>query len=310
VTSPDGVAIAIESPQDLAARLAAHDYLVDEALAMTTFLALRMRRPLFLEGAPGVGKTLLARTLAEVCGAPLIRLQCYEGLDLAQAAYEWNYPRQLLALQARGEAASAAGDVAALYREDFLLRRPLLQAIDAAADRPPVLLIDELDRADDELESFLLELLGEFQITIPELGTVVARHRPIVVVTSNRTRDVHDALKRRCLYHWIDYPALATEIEIVRRRLAALEVTLDDARRAQLVAFVHRVRREELAKLPGVAETVDFAEAVGRIAAFAPSSAALAPAMVDAALGALLKDRDDVERVRGPLTARLLAESA
>ncbi len=304
------------SPAALAAALAAHGYIVDDALAMTVFLALRMQRPVFLEGAPGVGKTLLASVLAEVFETRLIRLACYEGLDLAQAAYEWNTPRQLLALQAIARsrdaqpsverAAPAPGgaldaEIDVLYHEAFLLRRPLLQAIDAAADRAPVLLIDEIDRADDEFESFLLELLGEFQITIPELGTIKARHRPIVVLTSNRTRDVHDALKRRCLYHWIDYPALATELEIVRRKVPALDAEL----RRRVVAFVQRLRREDLAKLPGVAETVDWGEALVQLGA-----GALDAQTVDATLGLLLKYHDDIERVRGPLAQQLLAESA
>ncbi|HMG52151.1 MAG TPA: MoxR family ATPase [Kofleriaceae bacterium] len=296
------------SPQALAAELAARDYIVDDALAMTVYLALRMQRPVFLEGAPGVGKTLLASVLADLFETRLIRLSCYEGLDLAQAAYEWNYQRQLLALQAHGRRVEAAGPAGApdaevedLYREAFLMRRPLLQAIDAAADRAPVLLIDEIDRADEEFESFLLELLGEFQMTIPELGTLVARHRPIVVLTSNRTRDVHDALKRRCLYHWIDYPAFATELEIVRRKVPGLA----DQLRRRVVAFVQRLRREDLSKLPGVAETVDWAEAISYVA-----GAALEPATVDATLGLLLKYHDDIERVRGPLAAQLLAESA
>jgi MoxR-like ATPase len=247
--------------------------------------------------------------LAELFETRLIRLQCYEGLDLAQAAYEWNYPRQLLALQAQGRAAGAGIDpnidpsVATddLYREAFLLKRPLLQAIDAAAERAPVLLIDEIDRADEELESFLLELLGEFQITIPELGTLKARHRPIIVLTSNRTRDVHDALKRRCLYHWIDYPTLATELEIVRRKVPAL----GDHLRRSVVAFVQRLRREDLSKLPGVAETVDWAEAISHV-----GGATLDPPTVDATLGLLLKYHDDLERVRGPMVAGLLAEQA
>jgi MoxR-like ATPase len=269
-----------------------------------------MQRPLFLEGAPGVGKTLLASVLAEVFETRLIRLSCYEGLDLAQAAYEWNYPRQLLALQAHGRrpelAAGAAPEAAIddLYREAFLMRRPLLQAIDASAERAPVLLIDEIDRADEEFESFLLELLGEFQITIPELGTLKARHRPIVVLTSNRTRDVHDALKRRCLYHWIDYPSLATELEIVRRKVPGLA----DELRRRVVAFVQRLRREDLSKLPGVAETVDWAEAISYVADARGS--ALEPEAVDATLGLLLKYHDDIERVRGPLARELLAESA
>jgi MoxR-like ATPase len=299
------------SPQVLATELAARGYIVDDGLAMTVFLALRMQRPLFLEGAPGVGKTLLASVLAELFETRLYRLSCYEGLDLAQAAYEWNYPRQLLALQASHRAAGPGGgggdapdDVDGLYREAFLMRRPLLQAIDAAAERAPVLLIDEIDRADEEFESFLLELLGEFQITIPELGTIKARHRPIVVLTSNRTRDVHDALKRRCLYHWIDYPAFATELEIVRRKVPAL----GDQLRRRVVAFVQRLRREDLSKLPGVAETVDWAEAISVVAD--PGGAGLEPAMVDATLGLLLKYHDDIERVRGPLAQQLLAESA
>jgi MoxR-like ATPase len=288
------------SREALTEQLATHGYIVDDALAMSVFLALRMQRPLFLEGAPGVGKTLLARVLADLFETRLIRLQCYEGLDLAQAAYEWNYPRQLLELQSR--AAGAGTDD--LYREAFLLKRPLLQAIDAAAERAPVLLIDEIDRADEEFESFLLELLGDFQITIPELGTIKARHRPIVVLTSNRTRDVHDALKRRCLYHWIDYPSLATELEIVRRKVPAL----GEALRRRVVAFVQRLRREDLSKLPGVAETVDWAEAISVVAD--PGGAGLEPAMVDATLGLLLKYHDDIERVRGPLAEQLLAESA
>jgi MoxR-like ATPase len=300
------------SPAALATELAAQGYIVDDALAMTVYLALRMQRPLFLEGAPGVGKTLLASVLAAVFDTRLIRLPCYEGLDLAQAAYEWNYPRQLLALQAHSrrlhdaDAAPVADDaeLTNLYREAFLMRRPLLQAIDAAADRAPVLLIDEIDRADEEFESFLLELLGEFQITIPELGTLTARHRPIVVLTSNRTRDVHDALKRRCLYHWIDYPAFATELEIVRRKVPALA----EALRRRVVAFVQRLRREDLSKLPGVAETVDWAEAISYVTA--AGTGALEPATVDATLGLLLKYHDDIERVRGPLVAELLAERA
>jgi MoxR-like ATPase len=302
--------LAPPSRQVLAEQLAARGYLVDDALAMSVFLALRMERPLFLEGAPGVGKTLLASVLAELFETRLIRLQCYEGLDLAQAAYEWNYPRQLLALQAQGRAAAdgaaaaeAAVDLATqdLYREAFLLKRPLLQAIDAAAERAPVLLIDEIDRADEEFESFLLELLGDFQITIPELGTLKARHRPIVVLTSNRTRDVHDALKRRCLYHWIDYPTLATELEIVRRKVPALA----DHLRQRVVAFVQRLRREDLSKLPGVAETVDWAEAISHV-----GGATLDPPTVDATLGLLLKYHDDIERVRGPLVVQFLAEQA
>jgi MoxR-like ATPase len=252
-----------------------------------------MQRPLFVEGAPGVGKTLLARVLAEALEVQLVRLQCHEGLDLAQAAYEWNYPRQLLELQAH-----AGAEVASLYREDMLLRRPLLQAIDAAHTKSPVLLIDEIDRADEEFESFLLELLSEFQITIPELGTIRAIHKPVVVLTSNRTRDVHDALKRRCLYHWIDYPSVDTELAIVRSHVP----TLSDKLAAQVVMFAQRLRREDLAKLPGVAETVDWAEALALLGIPALSATA-----VHSTLGLLLKYRDDLERVRGGVD-QILAE--
>ena len=320
---------SIDETQSL---LASGEYVADRSLATSLFLALSMKRPLFLEGEAGVGKTEIAKVVSQALGRELIRLQCYEGLDIAQAAYEWNYPRQLLALQAHqrrpdgAEAANQAANQAVneaangaeaelgeLYRDAFLMRRPLLQAIDAAADRAPVLLIDEIDRADEEFESFLLELLGEFQITIPELGTLRARHRPIVVLTSNRTRDVHDALKRRCLYHWIDYPAFAPELEIVRRKVPALAEQL----RRRVVAFVQRLRREDLSKLPGVAETVDWAEAIAHVAGLASAGAAvggpggaLDPATVDATLGLLLKYHDDIERVRGALAAQLLAESA
>ncbi len=290
--------LELTSPATVARDLGARGYIVDDALAMSTFLALRMQRPLFLEGAPGVGKTLLAQVLAEALAAPLIRLQCHEGLDLAQAAYEWNYPRQLLELQAGRDRGDVA--VADLYRDDLLLKRPLLQAIDPARDRAPVLLIDELDRADEEFESFLLELLAEFQITIPELGTIRARHRPIVVLTSNRTRDVHDALKRRCLYHWIDYPSFATELAIVRARVPALAERLA----AHAVGFAQRLRREDLSKLPGVAETVDWGAALAELGVDE-----LDPATTRATLGLLLKYHDDLEQLRGPRLDQLLAEA-
>jgi MoxR-like ATPase len=281
------------SPDAVARDLAAHGYIADDALATSVFLALRMQRPLFVEGAPGVGKTMLARVLAEALATPLIRLQCHEGLDLAQAAYEWNYPRQLLELQARG-----VTDVGELYREDLLLRRPLLQAIHSSNDRAPVLLIDELDRADEEFESFLLELLAESQITIPELGTIRAQHKPIAIITSNRTRDVHDALKRRCLYHWIDYPSFATELAIVRARVPALAAPLGP----RVVAFVQRLRKEDLAKLPGIAETVDWSEALAEL-----DVATLDPRVVRSTLGLLLKYHDDLERLRGPILDELVA---
>jgi MoxR-like ATPase len=287
------VSLDVTSPEALRRGLSSHGYIVDDALAMSVYLALRMQRPLFVEGAPGVGKTMLARVLSDALGVELVRLQCHEGLDLAQAAYEWNYPRQLLELQARG------GDAASLYREDMLLRRPLLQAIDPSRTQAPVLLIDEIDRADEEFESFLLELLAEFQITIPELGTIRAVKRPIVIVTSNRTRDVHDALKRRCLYHWIDYPSAETELAIVRARVPQLA----DRLAAKVVAFVQRVRREDLAKVPGIAESVDWAEAIALL-----DLPALAVPAVQATLGLLFKYHDDLDRIRASLEP-LLAEA-
>ncbi len=277
-----------------------HGYVADVGLATSLFLALKMGKPLFLEGEPGVGKTEIAKVLARALPAPLIRLQCHEGLDLAQAVYEWNYSRQLLELQARKADGETGFDAADLFAPRFLLRRPLLQAIDASHERSPVLLIDELDRADEEFESFLLELLGEFQITIPELGTLKAVHRPIVILTSNRTREIHDALKRRCVYCWIDYPSREKELEIVRRKLP----TVGELLAGQVVAFVQRLRREELFKAPGVAETLDWAEALLHLGA-----RALAPAVVEATLGFLLKYQDDVEKVRGPAAAELVREA-
>ena len=288
------------SMRDVVAGLDERGYIADDAIGTSVFLALKMGRPLFLEGAPGVGKTHLARVLAEVLGAPLIRLQCYEGLDLGQAAYEWNYSRQLLALQAQRGAGQDDAAVEGIFREAFLLKRPLLQAIDAANERAPVLLIDELDRADEEFESFLLELLSDFQITIPELGTLRAKHRPVVILTSNRTRDVHDALKRRCIYLWIDYPSLEKEVEIVRRQVPGLSEHLS----RRVVAFAQRLRREDLYKLPGVAETVDWAEALQHLGV-----RDLDAAVVGSTLGLLLKYQEDIEKVRGPLAAELLGAS-
>ncbi|MBX2797096.1 MAG: MoxR family ATPase [Myxococcales bacterium] len=284
------------SPDEVVSVLGEHDYVAGDALAMSVFLALKMGRPLFLEGAPGVGKTLLAQTLAAVFDTELVRLQCHEGLDLAQAAYEWNYPKQLLTLQAQRDGSASADSV---FTQEFLLARPLLKAIDASTNGSVVLLIDELDRADEEFESFLLELLSEFQITVPELGTVRARHRPLVVLTSNRTRDVHDALKRRCVYHWIDYPALEDEVGIVRRKVPGLP----DGLRQQVVRFVQRLRQEELHKVPGVAETVDWSEALTHL-----EVSDLDEAAVDATLGVLLKASDDHARMRAGLSEAVLAE--
>ncbi|HTV20142.1 MAG TPA: MoxR family ATPase [Polyangiaceae bacterium] len=296
------------------ARLAALDYIADEALSVSVFLASRLGRPLLVEGAPGVGKTELAKVVSRMLGADLIRLQCYEGLDLARAAYEWNYPRQLLDIQARGAAGrsapgaaaatgvaaapgAASGPVADLFSEEYLLRRPLLDAIDPRRDRAPVLLIDELDRADEEFESFLLELLSDFQITIPELGTVRAAHRPFVLLTSNRTREVHDALKRRCLYQWIDYPNPEKEKQILERKVPGL----GDALGRQIVAFSARLRGAGLYKAPGVAESIDWARALELLGV-----RELCLDDVHSTLGCLVKHQDDVERLRGGLARELL----
>ncbi len=282
----------LDSIQSVEAALAEQGYLAEEGLATSLFLALRMERPLFVEGEPGVGKTEIAKVLSRVLGVPLIRLQCYEGLDVAHALYEWNYPRQLLAMQA-GDAS-----VDAIFTESFLLRRPLLQAIDPRNEKAPVLLIDELDRADEEFESFLLEILSDFQVTIPELGTIKARHKPVTLLTSNRTREIHDALKRRCVYHWIDYPSRAKELAIVRRKVPEVEAALGE----QIVAFVQALRGEDLYKLPGVSETLDWAEALHHL-----HTRRLDGATVRATLGFLLKYQDDVDKLRGPLTDSLLA---
>ncbi|HEU4576789.1 MAG TPA: MoxR family ATPase [Polyangiaceae bacterium] len=285
-----------KSAQQLQSLLAARDYIADDALSVSLFLACKLGRPLLLEGAPGVGKTELAKVMSLVLGTDLIRLQCYEGLDLAQAAYEWNYPRQLLEIQARG-ASGSPSRVADLFTEPYLLRRPLLAAIDPARSSAPVLLIDELDRADEEFESFLLELLSDFQITIPELGTLRAAHRPLVLLTSNRTREVHDALKRRCLYHWIDYPSVEQELAILQRKVPGLSERLG----RQLAEFVQRVRRVDLYKLPGVAESIDWAEALRELGA-----ERLDAEQLNVTAGCFLKHQDDVERLRGGLGAELL----
>ncbi len=278
----------MDEPADLAARLDAVGYLADEGLATAAFLALRMGRPLFLEGEAGVGKTSLARALAEVAGAELIRLQCYEGLDSAQALYDWDFPRQLLHL--RAAEAGGSVDVEAverdLYDRRFLVARPLLRAIETT---PAVLLVDEVDRADDEFEAFLLEVLSDFTITVPELGTVRAATAPLVVLTSNRTREVHDALKRRCLYHWLDHPSYEREVAIIRRRLpAASEQLAGDVARATAM-----LRSQDLLKPPGVAESLDWTEAL-----LALGARALDPDRAARTLGAVLKYREDTERVR------------
>jgi len=269
------------------------------------FLALRLGRPLFLEGEAGVGKTEVAKVLARWTGGELLRLQCYDGIDVSQAVYEWDYARQLLHLRA-AEATGAASDQASelersLYSEAYLVRRPLLKAIAGSADGPvPVLLIDEIDRADEEFEAYLLEILSDFQVTVPEIGTIVAERPPRVVLTSNRTREVHDALKRRCLYHWIDYPTAQKEYEIVATRLPGVPEGL--AR--QVVAFVQQLRETDLTKVPGIAETLDWAAAL-----MALGADELTPALVDETLGALLKYQEDVRQVRDS-SARLVATGA
>lgn len=284
----------LNSVEATADALSRFEYIVDEGLATSLFLALEMGKALFLEGEPGVGKTEVAKVLSRAFETPLIRLQCYEGLDISQAVYEWNYPRQLLEIQARrdgteasrGPGGSATKDI---FTEEFLLKRPLLQAIDQSHDSAPVLLIDELDRADEEFESFLLELLSDFQITIPEIGTLHAEHRPIIVITSNRTREIHDALKRRCVYHWIDYPSLEKEIEIVRRKVPQIEESLS----RDVVAFVQKLRDQDLYKLPGVAETLDWAVALEHL-----NTRQLTPDAVVSTLGLLLKYQDDVDKLK------------
>ncbi len=282
--------------------LRAHDYVSERSLATTVYLSLELGRPLLLEGEAGVGKTELAKVLAGVLGARLIRLQCYEGLDVNAAVYEWNYPRQMLEirlLEARGELEKAS--VHDIFGSDFLLKRPLLQALEAHDGVPPVLLIDEIDRADEEFEAYLLEILSDFQVTIPEIGTIRADRPPRVVLTSNRTREVHDALKRRCLYHWIDYPSAQKEYEIV---LARVPDTPDRLARA-IVGFVHRLRSTELTKVPGIAETIDWAAAL-----LALGARELTPEIVDETLGVLLKYEEDVRLLRGATAASYIDEMA
>jgi MoxR-like ATPase len=280
-----------------------HGYIADRSIATAVFLALQLERPLLLEGEAGVGKTELAKVLAATLGARLIRLQCYEGLDVNTAVYEWNYPRQMLEirlLEARGQADRAtAHDI---FGPEFLIRRPLLQALEASADgEPPVLLIDEIDRADEEFEAYLLEILSDFQVTVPEIGTIKAERTPRVILTSNRTREVHDALKRRCLYHWIDYPSAAKEFEIVQARVPSAPETLARA----VVGFVHRLREADLTKVPGIAETLDWAAAL-----MALGAAELTPALVDETLGVVLKYEEDIRQVRGETVKTYLSEVA
>ena len=290
---------SIESVQEL---LRAQGYIADRSLSVPIFLSLRLQRPLFLEGEAGVGKTEIARALSAALDTQLIRLQCYEGLDINHAVYEWNHPRQLLEIRLL----EASGDVdrdsatAGLFTDRFLIKRPLLQAIDAAHERAPVLLIDELDRADEEFEGFLLEMLADFQITIPELGAFKAENPPVVIITSNRTREVHDALKRRCLYYWIDYPDFQKEMQIISSRLPEAPRRLAE----QVTGFVQELRETELYKIPGISETLDWTSAL-----MALNQRELEPEVIDDTLGLMLKYQDDIEQVRGEPVRAMLERS-
>jgi MoxR-like ATPase len=286
----------IQDIDDLQHALRQQHYIADHGLATAIFLALKLRRPLFLEGEAGVGKTEVAKVIAGLQSARLIRLQCYEGLDVNQAVYEWNYTRQMLhikLMEAHGERSSEEE----LFGSDYLLRRPLLQAVDNTDEQPPVLLIDEIDRSDEEFEAFLLEILSDFQITIPEIGTITADQPPTVILTSNRTREVHDALKRRCLYYWIDYPTFDKELEIVRTKVPEAPSVL--AR--QVTAFIQELRLIELYKVPGVAETLDWIAAL-----LALDQQALDPQVVDDTLCVILKYQDDVSSIKGKATERIV----
>jgi MoxR-like ATPase len=294
------------SVSEVSDALAEHGYLPDEGLATAIFLALSLHRPLLLEGEAGVGKTEVAKVLSRWTGGELIRLQCYEGIDASQAVYEWDYAKQLLhlrAAEATGEAAGVGTSALEheLYGERFLVKRALLRAIDHGAGAPPVLLIDEVDRADDEFEAFLLEVLSDYQITVPELGTFRANEPPVVILTSNRTRDVHDALKRRCLYHWVEHPDFEREVAIVRLRIPDAGETL--AR--QVAAAVETMRGLQLYKPPGVAETIDWANALGRL-----GRAELDEALVEATLGTVLKYREDQDKVRQHGLGSLVRQAA
>ena len=291
---------AFQSVQLLKDSLAAVGYIASDGLAISLYLALAKARPLFLEGEAGVGKTEIAKTLAHVLGRDMIRLQCYEGLDINQAAYEWNYARQLLEIQAAGtDQSDVHTRVNALFSDSFLIERPLLRALRPGVGGAPVLLIDELDRADAAFEAFLLEILSDWQITIPEIGTIAAAIPPVVIITSNRTREIHDALKRRCFYHWVDYPSRAVELAILQEKAPVAAAALQ----AQLVDFVQAWRGKQLFKAPGVAETIDWAQAL-----VALNCVALDPQIVNQTMGVLLKYQDDIARIQGSEAAQILAE--
>ena len=291
-------------PTDIDATLALlgqGDYIADRSLATTLFLSLKMGRPLFLEGEAGVGKTELAKVLSETLARPLVRLQCYEGLDVASAVYEWNYARQMIEIRM----AEATGSVDRerlgrdIFRDEFLIKRPLLQALDTHQGVAPVLLIDELDRTDEAFEAYLLEVLSDFQITIPEIGTIAAQQPPIVIITSNRTREIHDALKRRCLYYWVDYPNAERELTILRSKVPGCEEILS----RQVVEFIQRLREHDLFKLPGIAETIDWATALTEL-----NKVVLEPETVDSTLGTLLKYQDDILKIQGSEAALILED--
>jgi len=295
---PRGLPQSIDETLDL---LTASNYVADRALATVLFLSLRMKRPLFLEGEAGVGKTEIAKVLAESLGRRLIRLQCYEGLDVSSAVYEWNYAAQMIEI--RMEEASGAVERSAMERnvfsEKYLIRRPVLDALTGKAGAAPVFLIDELDRTDEAFEAFLLEILSDFQVTVPELGTIRAEEPPIVIITTNRTREIHDALKRRCLYHWVDYPDAARELEIVRTKVPQANSRLS----AQVVSFVQRLRQIDLFKVPGVAETIDWAGALTEL-----DKIALDPETISDTIGVLLKYQDDIARIGQGEGRRILDE--
>jgi MoxR-like ATPase len=293
------VAHLVPDVETLAMRLASVDYLVEEGLATSIFLSLRLPQPLLLEGEAGVGKTEAARSLAMILDTPMIRLQCYEGIDAAEALYEWNYPRQLLAIRLADSSGEKLSEQD-LFGPDYLIRRPLLAALEHPGPRPAVLLIDEIDRADDDFEAFLLELLGEAAVTIPEIGTIRATHPPIIVLTSNRTRDLHDAVKRRCLYHWIDYPSAEREVEIIRRRVKGASETLA----VQVAGAVARMRASDVQKPPGIAEAIDWLAALSLL-----GLEVLDERAIERTLGSVLKYSEDQDVIRAAGLAQLVTST-